>query len=616
MFAAGIVFGQLLVVTSCSDDVTSSATDPLKFPYDVNKDLTVEPGNSFYDYCNGAWLKQHPIPADPSKNIGGVYEADGVMDAHIAQLKAEQPDIRNFYNLSDKIHANSKESRDFINAKRGVIEKPKTKEEAYRTIGRMFMEGIDVLNINAHMKRDKDIYLGVLEPAVNTLQKTTLRQRMKELEGLQEMSRSVTGNPACSLVAQGMGIDESLLWQDYNTDEKWQRVWNAYSVDDLYKMMQEAWLYYEAFADEEGLKAFNARWPKEEMTVEKLRVNARAELNYTISYYLQQRFVPQSVKEKYTALTKDIQASLRRRIEKVEWMSEPTRQNALEKLSNCGIFVAYPDTWHKDCVAELADCKSMAEVVNRLKTANARLFKEIIGTGDLFASIISSSDKDSNGNTVPMDLTLVNAAYFPIFNSTVIYPAMLMPPVMPEEGLSEACTYAVLTIVGHEFTHGFDSNGSKYDKYGNPLNWWTVSDMMNFEDRGNALVRCYSSQELDPVRAPMEFCNGERTLNENIADLGGFLATLDAYIAHIEKQGFSGEQRTQQIRKFYESYAHAWCIEYGDTKFDILMDSDVHSHARLRINGVVMNTDMWYDLYNVNRNHKLYLEKERRTYIW
>lgn len=70
------------------------------------------------------------------------------------------------------------------------------------------------------------------------------------------------------------------------------------------------------------------------------------------------------------------------------------------------------------------------------------------------------------------------------------------------------------------------------------------------------------------------------------------------------------------LRKFYESYAHVWCVQYGQMKFDILKKSDIHAHARLRINGVVMNTDLWYDLYDVNRNNLLYLPVERRTYIW
>ncbi len=616
-FMAGAMVCQMCVVTSCSDETTGSATDPLKYTYDKDKDASVEPGNSFFDYCCGTWLKGHPTPADPNENIGGMFDALKVMKERERELKAEQPDIHNFYKLSDEMYDNSEASRTYINEKRGVLVKPKTKEEAYLMIGKMYMEGVNVLNISTELKRDKDTYLALLEPNPITSQKPTYTQMKKARENSEPTSRSANGSPACSLVAQGMGIDKSLVWQDANTDKRWQYVWERYSIDDLYRMMQEAWMYYEAFADEEGLAAYNALWPEEhQKTVQGMRNDARAELNYTTSYYLQQRFVPQSLKEKFLALTKEIQASLYKRIENVDWMSEPTKQNALDKLTNCGVYVAYPDTWHKDCIPALTDCKTLVEAVHRLKIANAQLFKKIIGTNDLFSHCLTLSMNSSNDGLTPMDLTLVNATYMPMYNSIVIYPAMLLTPIMPEEGYSEACFYAVMTTIGHEFTHGFDVSGAKFDKYGNPKNWWTVSDQMNFEDRSNNLVRCYSSQELDPERAPLKFGDGKRTLNENIADLGGFLAARDAYIAHIEKQGFNGEQRNEQIRKFYESFAHMWCMVYGETFFKMLLESDVHSHSRLRTNGVVMNTDMWYDLYKVNRNHKLYLEKERRTYIW
>ena len=122
--------------------------------------------------------------------------------------------------------------------------------------------------------------------------------------------------------------------------------------------------------------------------------------------------------------------------------------------------------------------------------------------------------------------------------------------------------------------------------------------------------------ELDPERAPGVYGDGERTQTENIADLGGFLATLDAYKALLEREGYIGKLYDDQLRKFYECYAHAWCVRYGEEKFNVLVKTDVHSHARLRVNGVVMNTDLWYQLYDVDRNNYLYLPPERRTYIW
>jgi putative endopeptidase len=297
-------------------------------------------------------------------------------------------------------------------------------------------------------------------------------------------------------------------------------------------------------------------------------------------------------------------------------MSETTKNNAIDKLNNCHMCVAYPDTWHKECLPALADSKSMVEALHRLKAANALLTVKLVGTDDLFTFRMMSSMQSPNEAPKPADLTLVNALYMSTDNSITIYPAMLLPPLMPSGNVSEACYYAVFSIIGHEFTHGFDNNGSEWDKYGERKNWWTVADKMNFNERSESLVRTFSLMELDPEREPLTYCDGKRTLSENIADLGGFLTTLDAYQERLNQQGFTGEARNEQLRKFYESYAHLWCIQYGESKFEVLKYNDVHAHGRLRINGVVMNTDMWYNLYNVNQNHLLYLPANRRTYIW
>ena len=297
-------------------------------------------------------------------------------------------------------------------------------------------------------------------------------------------------------------------------------------------------------------------------------------------------------------------------------MSETTKQNAIDKLDNFSLNVTFPDEWHLDCIPALSDCATMVEAMHRLEGCNVRLLTKLIGTNDNFTFDLTMVEHDSSGNEVPLDMTLVNAFYMPDFNSITIYPAMLLPPVMPEGEVSEACYYAVFSIIGHEFTHGFDNKGSMYDKYGKKRNWWTVSDIMNFQDRVENLIRTYNNLEIDPKREPLVFCDGKRTQGENIADLGGFLTALDAYIARLDVQGFTGEKRNEQLRKFYEAYSHIWCIQYGQKSFDYIKNQDVHAPARLRTNGVVMNTDLWYDLYNVDSNNLLYLPLERRAYIW
>ena len=616
-------------LSSCSDSEpeaetpeaeTPSATDPYPLPeeYTANKDLTVKPGDSFFNYCNGTWLKNNPIPQDPTRNLGGMYAAEDAMNERVEQLKAGAPDIGAFYAMTDRIHDNAEASRNYIAAQKEKITKPASKEEAYRTIGRMYLDGLNVLEMGVSLIWDKDRLKLVLLPDGETKNDALTREHLKAQE--RHTPTLTKGGGAASipvLLAEGMGVDPALLMTTDEEEADWEKFRNEHTLDELYAMMLNSWLEYEAYADAEGLEDYNKTRPEDEqMTMKDLRNDARKTLGYTISYHLQQRFVPQSLKDKFLGYTKEVQAALRRRIGKVDWMSETTKRNAIDKLDHCNLCVAFPDTWHTDCIPTLSDCNTMVEMQHRLKKGNALLMTKLAGSKDLFSYTLTQEITNSNGELVPMDLTLVNAAYSPHENSVTIFPAMLLPPLMPSGEVSEACYYAAFCIIGHEFTHGFDNNGSQWDKYGVKKNWWTVADKMNFEDRKANLIRTYDHMELDPVREPLFYCNGTRTQGENIADLGGFLAALDAYQARLDREGFKGETRNEQIRKFYESYAHVWCVEYGQKKFDILKHSDVHAHGRLRVNGVVMNTDMWYSLYGVNKDHLLYLPKERRAYIW
>ncbi len=615
-----LAISSLSLFTACSkDDVAEipSATDPYPYPdeYTANKDLSVNPGDSFYDYCNGSWLKKNPIPDDFTKNLGGIYATKGAMEERVQELTKSVPDISRFYTLMDHMHDYSKESNDYIIAQMAKYKKPTTKEEAYRTLGKMFMDGIDVVNLS--LVWDKDKLKAVILPGSSRNTQQYIEQLQSQERRSLSANRAGGGETAIALVAEGMGIDPAVLNMSEIEILRWTTFWESYTIDDIYQLMQSALLLYKAYADEAGLAEYNKGLsPEDQATMKSLRNDARLELNYVISYHLQQKYLSQEMKDKYVNITKEIQAALRKRIARVDWMSETTKNNAIDKLNHCRMNVAYPDTWHKECLPAITDCKTMVEALHRLKTANALLAAKLVGTDDLFTDMLMSSMQSSNGDPIPSDLTLVNALYMPSNNSITIYPAMLLPPLMPSDNVSEACSYAVFTIIGHEFTHGFDNNGAEWDKYGQRKNWWTVADRMNFNERSETLVSTYNLLELDPERDPLFFCDGKRTLGENIADQGGFLAALDAYQERLDQQGFTGETRNEQLRKFYESYAHLWCIQYGQNTFEILKYTDVHAHARLRVNGVVMNTDSWYDLYNVNQNHLLYLPAKRRTYIW
>ena len=592
-----------LALFACTKEPPISTQDPLPLPagMEASKDLSVKPGDNFFDYCNGTWLKQTAIPA--SSAVGGLYDQEPAMKERVKQLKASVPDIRRFYELMDAASGNPEASKAYLDAQKARYPQPKTKEEAFEIMGRMMADGVSmwptrvVPTYNLIWKDGR--MMGLIYPLIDEL--PGLPENMPtELDPAQlvPLVSTKAGGAASvpSLIVKGMGQDPSLFVTDPKFEPYWEKL-EARSLEELCGLINEAWAFYEKYGAEE--------------LNDMLRLDARLALNYTLSYHFTQAFLSPAFKEKYLNITKEIQAALRKRIQQVDWMSEATRNNALDKLDACGLFVAYPDQWFMDGVASLTDCSTLVEAVHRCDRGTAILKNHLLGGTDAFSYQITLSQLGLSA----ADLTFVNASYSASYNAIFIYPALLLPPFLPEN-VSQAYEYAVFTAIGHELTHGFDTMGSQYDKFGNKRNWWTVADKMAFEERRDKLIDCYDHLEIDPVRAPGLYSDGTATIMENIADLGGFLTALDAYKARLKADGYSGDTYDAQLRKFYESHANIWKVQYSDTKFSTFPKMDTHSHARLRVNGVDMNTDLWYELYNVDRNCVLYLPPERRTYIW
>ena len=592
-----------MILFACSKEKEqASATDPLPLPEEMEKakDVSVDPGDDFYQYCNGTWLKNTPVPA--SGATGGLYAQEPAMQKRVEELKSSVPDISRFYALMEDGGGQPEQSRAFLEALKARYEKPTTREDALLTMGRMMADGISlwpnpIVPTWAMVWKDGRL-MGTITPPISEIIEIPENWNPANFVPISE-TRSASDDSALNLIIRGMGLDPGLFVFDAAWTVFWEQV-DTFTLEKLCKLIDEAWAYYEMFATEQ--------------LTDSARNEARASLNYTLSYHFAQRFISPEFKEKYVGITREIQASLRKRIEKVEWMSETTRKNALDKLDAYSLYVACPDEWHTDCVASYSDCGTLLEAVYRNNHGTARLKGYLLGGKDAFSYQITTNLLAGTGIS-PSDLTLVNAMYSPTNNAVFIYPAVLLPPFLPEN-VSDAYSYAAFVSIGHEFTHGFDNNGSQYDKWGNKRNWWTVADKMAFEERRDKIVDCYSHLDMDPQRIPGVYGDGDRTQGENIADLGGFLTALDAYRTHLESEGYLGETLKLQLKKFYESYANCWRLQYSDAKLESIRKDDVHSHARLRINGVVMNTDLWYELYDVDRNNILYLPEERRTYIW
>lgn len=604
LWASGLL---LLGLLSC-DKAPESATDPLPFPMDANKDLTVSPGDDFWQYCNGTWLAAQPPVA--SGAIGGMYDADLEMDRRVETLRREVPTLGRFFDMMEKMYDNGKASQAYIDAKKAEIKRPESQEEAFRAMGAMIMEGVFPLGGGLRLVQRDGKFVGMLMPPIDlAIPPLPEPERLVPLSSLQTKA----GASVFSWIAEGMGVSLDNLYGD----ESWSALFDVFlvkSLDELYAMMLDAWDAFGIYVSPEGLAAVNAK-NKIKRTEQDVKDEARLLINYPLSYELARKYIPESDKQHFVEIVESIRRGLRNRIMRVDWMSSTTKNNALAKLDKMNMFVSYPDQWYQEGLPDISGCGSFVEMARVLQASQEKTKAKLLGTDDTFNVTLLGSIIGSDGRSYPSDLTLVNAFYSPTNNCIVMFPSMAMAPIL-KTGVSEAREYATFAIIGHEMTHGFDSNGALYDPEGRQINWWTVADKMSFEEKQDNLVNCYNHLEYASPDGRILNGDGIRTLGENIADLGGFLTVLDVYRDHLHEQGFFGAVYQSQLRKFFESYADVWCVKYGLDKIENFIKKDEHSPASLRVNGVVMNCDLWYDLYGVTRDNKLYLPEERRSYIW
>jgi putative endopeptidase len=206
----------------------------------------------------------------------------------------------------------------------------------------------------------------------------------------------------------------------------------------------------------------------------------------------------------------------------------------------------------------------------------------------------------------------VNAEYSANLNDVVLPAGRLQAPYF-DPAADPAVNYGGIGFaIGHELIHGFDDDGRKYDGAGVLSNWWRDADVREFNARAAELSRQFSSFE--PL--PGLHINGDLTIGENIADLGGVLVALDAYHRSLAGRsppvldGFTGDQR------FFLSYAQSFRAKRTDEATRQLIASDSHPPEQYRVNGIVRNIDAWYQAFNVQVGDRLYLADENRVRLW
>ncbi|MCE7069232.1 M13 family metallopeptidase [Dyadobacter sp. CY327] len=311
------------------------------------------------------------------------------------------------------------------------------------------------------------------------------------------------------------------------------------------------------------------------------------------------KYFPEEDKKKVSEMIENVRTVYGERIDKLSWMGDSTKAKAHKKLKAFTYKIGYPDKW-KD--------------YSSIDVVKDKLFENVIA-----ASLYAHKEEiDKIGKPVDkaewlMTPQTVNAYYNPL-NNEIVFPAGILQPPFYNRDADDAINYGgIIAVIGHEFTHGFDDQGSQFDDEGNLKNWWTPSDRANFDKLTKKYIDYFSGIEALPGFK----INGALTIGENVADLGGLTLAYYALEKSLKGKaepapidGFNWKQR------FFLGWAQVWHMNTTNEALRNQVQTDPHSPAKDRINGPMPHLKEFEAAWNCAPNSKMILPDSARIVIW
>ena len=313
--------------------------------------------------------------------------------------------------------------------------------------------------------------------------------------------------------------------------------------------------------------------------------------------YVKKHFTETS-RERMDQLVGNLLKAFEQSIDGLAWMTDETKKQALVKLSKITPKIGYTEKWRDYSKLEIRPGDLLGNVMRSAKVEHQRMLDKL--------------GKPVDRTEWGMTPQTVNAYYNPGMNEIVFPAAILQPPFFDPEA-DDAVNYGGIgAVIGHEISHGFDDQGSRYDGDGNLRNWWTDSDRAAFEKLANQLVAQYAGYEALPGKT----LNGRLTLGENIADLSGMAIAYKAYRISLGDGGGSAIDGFNPSQRFFIGWAQIWRRKYRDAELVRRLVVDPHSPSHFRSNGPVTNLDAFYEAFDVKPGDKLFKPKADRIQIW
>ena len=669
-----LLVASLFIAGSATAQTLSTGIDP------ANLDTSVRPGDDFFQYAAGGWMKSHPLDSEHPENgafvdlseqntlriqelilqYAGTPQEKGSLGQKIGSLYnlrmdsvrlnregwtpikpvleriAAIKDRKEYQLVTAQIDRRGEETMmygigvgaDMRNASMNIVsvgqgglglgtrdyylnddEQTVRVREAYKTFMKNLFQMVGNDSVTAQKKME----------AVMAIETRIAKASYSRVE-LRDISKNYHKMSYNQLVTDFPGIDwgnvflasgfPAFDWVDVGQPEpihEVEKILAEASLDDLktyaeIKIISGATgvmsddFRAEAFRLSSvlsGVKQDRPRWKRAVGSVSGV-------LGEAIGKLYVEKYFPESSKKRMLELVHNLQKALAQRIDEATWMSAETKAKAKDKLSNFIVKIGYPDKWKDYSGLQVCDSLSLYENMGNIS--------EFFLLDQLKRKVNKPVDKTE----WLMTPQTINAYYMPTTNE-ICFPAAILQPPFFDPNADDAMNYgAIGGVIGHEMSHGFDDQGSQFDKTGNQNNWWTEADKKNFEQRTKVLEDAFGKFEA----VPGKFINGKLTLGENIGDNGGLNIAFRAFQNAMKENplqkadGFTPEQR------FFLSWGRVWACNARPEYTEYIITVDPHSPNRARVNAALPHINAWYDAFGVKKGDKLFIPKKQRAQIW
>jgi putative endopeptidase len=309
------------------------------------------------------------------------------------------------------------------------------------------------------------------------------------------------------------------------------------------------------------------------------------------------KYFPAASKAKAQAMVSNLLAAFHKRLEAIDWMAPATKAEAIKKLESLYVGVGYADHWRSYDGLEIKSDDLLGDLLR------SSLFD--------YHFALSKIDKPVDRHEWCMEPQTVNAVNLPL-NNGLNFPAAILQPPFFDAAAPDAYNYgAIGTVIGHEISHTFDSEGAEFDSKGQVRKWWTDADYAHFKQVTGALAAQFDGYE--PY--PGAHVDGKQTLGEDIADLGGVAASYDAFHASLKDQPAKKVDDLDGDQQFFLAFSQIWRTKMREAAERRQLLTDPHAPGHYRAE-TVRNFDAWYKSFNIQPTDKLYLAPDQRVHIW